>query len=239
MPPPFVVSPHAGYIYSGPTAAWSYLELSKYEKPEIVVILGPNHWGIGPDVAVPRKVEAWETPFGTVELDYEYIQRIEELSNIISESDDAHAREHSIEVQLPFLQYIYGSDFKLVPIVLKNQSMDMSILLGEILAKAAAGKKIVFVASSDLTHYEPDEYAKEKDRKVLEAIEKMDLGAMYKIKYDLNVSMCGYGAIGTTIEVARRLQRAKGKILNYTTSGDTSGMKSQVVGYGSVAFYPV
>lgn len=234
---PFVVVPHAGYIYSGPTAAWSYLELSKYEKPEIVVVLGPNHWGFGPDVAVPRKVEAWETPLGVVELDHEFIQRVEELSHVIGASDDAHAREHSIEVQLPFLQYIYGNDFKFVPIALKNQSMDMSILLGEILAKAAAGKNVVIVASSDLTHYEPHEYAKEKDYKVLKTIEKMNLEDMYTIKYELNISMCGYGAIGTTIEAAKRLHRTKGKILSYSTSGDTSGMKNQVVGYGSVAFY--
>ena len=236
-PIPFFLAPHAGYIYSGPVAAWSYLELSKYPHPETVIILGPNHTGFGAEIGVPKEVKTWSTPFGDVEIDHDLIDKMVNASNHISKNDLSHAREHSIEVQLPFLQFVLTEPFKLVPISLLNQGLDAAMLLGEVISEVCKDENIVVIASSDFSHYESHETAKDKDTKVLEAIEKMDVKAMYDTKYNLNVSMCGYGPVGATIEAALKTNRTKCKILSYATSGDVSGMKRQVVGYGAAAFY--
>jgi AmmeMemoRadiSam system protein B len=234
---PYFLVPHAGYIYSGPVAAWSYLELSKYRNPDTIVILGPNHTGFGAEIGVPDKVNTWSTPLGDVEIDHIFIDKMLEISDHISRNDSSHAREHSIEVQLPFLQFVLSETFKLVPISLLNQGMDAAILLGEVLGKLCLDENAVIIASSDFSHYEAHKIAKNKDSQVLEAIENMDIKSMYDTKYNLNVSMCGYGPIGATIEAARKTNRTKGKLLTYATSGDVSGMKDQVVGYGAAAFY--
>ncbi|MHA2255800.1 MAG: AmmeMemoRadiSam system protein B [Candidatus Heimdallarchaeaceae archaeon] len=234
---PFLLVPHAGYMYSGPVAAWSYLELSKYPHPDTVIILGPNHTGFGADIGVPKEVNAWSTPLGDVEIDHTLIDKMVNASNHISKNDHSHAREHSIEVQLPFLQFALSEPFKLVPISLMNQGLDAAILLGEVISDICSNENVVVIASSDFSHYESQESAKNKDSKVLDAIEKLDIKAMYDTKYSLNVSMCGHGPIGATIEAAKKTNRTKSKILSYATSGDVSGMKGQVVGYGAAAFY--
>lgn len=234
---PFLLVPHAGYIYSGPVAAWSYLELSKYPRPDTVIILGPNHTGLGADIGVPYKIESWRTPFGEVAINHELIEELLNYSSLIQKSDDSHAREHSIEVQLPFLQYIFDKPFDFIPIALLNQGYDTSLVLGEIIAKACHGKNVLVIASSDLTHFESHSTATEKDNLILEAIEQMDTKEMYDIKHRLSVSMCGIGPIAGTIEAAKRMGRTKTRLLTYATSGDTSGDRSSVVGYGSAAFY--
>jgi AmmeMemoRadiSam system protein B len=234
---PFFLVPHAGYIYSGPVAAWSFLELSKYPHPDTIIILGPNHTGFGAEIGVPKDVNAWSTPLGDVEIDHAVIDKIVDASNHITKNDLSHAREHSIEVQLPFLQFALSEPFKLVPISLLNQGLDTSILLGEVLGEICSKENAVVIASSDFSHYESHDSAKNKDSKVLDAIEKLDIKTMYDTKYSLNVSMCGYGPIGATIEAAKKTNRTKSKILSYATSGDVSGMKQQVVGYAAATFH--
>ncbi|MHA1222634.1 MAG: AmmeMemoRadiSam system protein B [Candidatus Heimdallarchaeaceae archaeon] len=237
-PLPFILVPHAGYIYSGPVAAWSYLELCKYETPpDTIILLGPNHTGMGSEIAVPDQIMYWETPLGDVQINHDLIDKLIASNPHIKKSDISHAREHSIEVQLPFLQYILDESFQIVPICLLNQGMDASLLLGETIGKVCQDESIIVVASSDFTHFEHNETAYQKDGKVLEAIQKMDIKAMYDIKYSLHVTMCGYGPIAATMEAAKKLGRTKCKILKYATSGDSSGMKDQVVGYGSAIFY--
>ncbi len=234
---PFLLVPHAGYIYSGPVAAWSYLELSKYPLPNTVIILGPNHTGVGADIGVPNKVESWRTPLGEVEVNHELIEELVNHSSLVQRNDDSHAREHSIEVQLPFLQYIFDKPFDFVPIAMLNQGYDASMVLGEIIAKVCNGKNVLVIASSDFTHFESHNTATQKDNLILEAIEQMDSKEMYDIKYRLNVSMCGYGPIAGTIEASKRMGRKTARLLKYATSGDTSGDKNSVVGYGAAAFY--
>jgi len=234
---PFFLVPHAGYMYSGPVAASSYLEMSKYKPPKTVVIFGPNHTGDGADISVPDKATEWETPLGTVKVNEEFIDKLMSLDSQVRKSDPAHIREHSIEVQIPFLQYILKEPFQIVPITMMNQSYDSSMLLGETVAKLIKNENIVVIASSDLTHFESHEAAKQKDSQVLDAIEKMDIKTMYDVKYKLHVTMCGYGPIAATIEAAMQTGRTNSKILNYATSGDVSGDKSQVVGYASAMFY--
>lgn len=235
---PFFLVPHAGYMYSGPVAASSYFEMSKYKVPETVIILGPNHTGFGADIGVPNNITEWETPLGSVEINHELIDRLMDINSTIRKNDDSHVREHSIEVQLPFLQYILHEPFQIVPIAMMNQSYDSSMMLGETIAKIIANKNVVVIASSDLTHFESHESAKNKDSQVLEAIERMDAKSMYDVKYKLRVSMCGYGPIAATLEAAKETDRNQSKILNYATSGDTPrGDRMQVVGYGSAMFY--
>ncbi len=236
-PQPFFLVPHAGYMYSGPVAASSYLEMSKFAAPETVIILGPNHTGFGAEIGVPDKVTEWVTPLGSVKVNHEFIDKLMEINSLVSKSDSSHVKEHSIEVQLPFLQYILEEPFQIVPIAMKNQSYDASMVLGETVGKLIQKENVVVLASSDFTHFETHERAKNKDSKVLDAIEKMDAKSMYDIKFKLNVTMCGYGPIAATIETAKKTDRVKSKILNYATSGDVSGDRSQVVGYGSAMFY--
>ena len=113
---PYFLVPHAGYIYSGPVAACSYLELSKYKSPDTVIIFGPNHTGMGSEISVPEKIEAWETPLGQVRINHDLIDKLTDLNSHIRKNDVSHVKEHSIEVQLPFLQYILDEPFEIIPI---------------------------------------------------------------------------------------------------------------------------
>ena len=237
LPTPFFLVPHAGYMYSGPVAASSYLEMSKYKPPETVVIFGPNHYGAGAEISVPDQLTEWETPLGTVNVNQNFVDELIALDSQVRKSDPAHIQEHSIEIQLPFLQYILKEPFQIVPITMMNQGYDSSMLLGETVAKLIKDENIVVIASSDFTHYESHESAKRKDGQVLDAIKKMDAKTMYDVKYNLHVTMCGYGPIAATLEAAKQTGRTNTKILNYATSGDVSGDRSQVVGYASAMFY--
>lgn len=234
------VCPHAGYSYSGPIAAHSFLEISQLETPELVVIVGPNHYGLGSGVATYGKGE-WETPLGEVRSDYEASKRIVELTGFVDIDPEAHRREHSIEVQLPFLQHLYGGSFSLLPISLAFQhkaiARDLGRGLAELLKEAAeADIGTVLIASSDLTHYEPGAQAKEKDTALLKHVERLDLDAFYTTLERRNVTACGYGAIATVMEACRLLGYAKGRVNAYATSGDVTGENEAVVGYPSVSF---
>jgi MEMO1 family protein len=233
------VCPHAGYAYSGPVAAHSFLDISELAKPELVVIVGPNHYGIGSGIATYGEGE-WETPLGRVSVDQAATKRIVDLTGIVDIDPGAHRKEHSIEVQLPFLQSLYGS-FSFLPISLafqdKRTARDLGKGLAELLSGAAeGGTSAVLIASSDLTHYEPAAQAKEKDTVLLKHAERLDLDAFYTTLERRNITACGYGAIATVMETCRLLGYAKGRINAYATSGDITGDNEAVVGYPSVSF---
>jgi len=164
-----VVCPHAGYMYSGPVAAHSYYHLASEARPDSVVAIGPNHTGLGSPIAMMES-GAWETPLGEVEIDEELAGVIFKASDIIDIDELAHLREHSIEVQLPFLQYIYGPDLRFVPICMGFQDLESSREVGRALAEALRGRNALIVASTDLTHQEPRASANRKDRLVLESV---------------------------------------------------------------------
>lgn len=229
-----LICPHAGYMYSGPVAAHSYYSLATDGKPDVVVILGPNHSGYGSGLAV-MKEGVWRTPLGDVHVDEETADRILRNSKIIDVDWLAHAYEHSIEVQLPFLQYLYGSTFKFVPISLLMQDFKSSHEVGQAVAESLKRKNALIIASTDMTHYEPHEIAEEKDRKVLDALEKLNEKEFYSTIEGYNVTACGYGPVVTLLTAARLLGANKGQILCYRTSGDVTGDFSSVVGYASVA----
>ena len=229
-----IISPHAGYIYSGAVAANGYYETSSMNFDRVVMI-GPNHYGIGTGLATVRD-GIWETPLGQVEIDTELASRISENSGILDFDDLAHSRDHCLEVQLPFLQYIKKNQFKLVPIIMIMQDKVTASEIGESIADSTRALNALLIASSDFTHYEPNSEAHRKDRELIEAILSLDISIFYTTLERLNVSACGYGAIASIMTAAKALGATKGELLRYATSGDIIGDTNNVVGYASIIF---
>jgi MEMO1 family protein len=230
-----VVCPHAGYIYSGPVAAHSFLHVSSLPDPDLIVVVAPNHYGIGSGISTFGAGE-WETPLGRFRVDSKAAQDLADNAEIVTIDPDAHRLEHSLEVQLPFLQKIYGDRVPLLPVSLVFQDIDTAKALSAAIAKVVRGRKVVLVASSDLTHYEPAEVARKKDTALIDQILEMDLDGFYSTLERLDVTACGFGAIATIMETARSLGLRRAELLKYASSGDTSGDNLQVVGYGALRF---
>lgn len=230
-----LICPHAGYMYSGPVAANAYYSLAADGKPDLIIILGPNHTGRGSALALMSE-GAWRTPLGDVEIDTPVAKQIADESSIIDIDDSAHSFEHSIEVQLPFLQYLYASAFRFVPICFLMQDLESSREVGRAVAKVLSGKNGLVIASTDMTHYEPHEQALQKDKLAIDAAAKMDEELYYSIVESHNISICGYGPTIAVITAAKLLSGKKAQLLCYRTSGDMIGDFSSVVGYASMAF---
>lgn len=228
-----LVSPHAGYIYSGPVAANGFFQIAAEEKPQTVVILGPNHRGLGAAVAVGGQ-DAWQTPLGSVEIDVEVGQAIVSATRWARLDDLAHSMEHSIEVQVPFLQYIYENGFRIVPISMLRQDWEVSQELGRAVAAALKGKNAIIIASSDFSHYESQSMASKKDRLALEAILNLEPERLEETVISHSITMCGPGPVMSMLTACKALGSKKARLLRYATSGDITGDYSQVVGYASV-----
>ena len=229
-----LVCPHAGYMYSGPVAAHSYYRLAVDGKPDTVVILGPNHTGMGSGLALVSE-GVWRTPLGDVQVDEATAREILRNSGIVDIDDSAHIPEHSIEVQLPFLQHLYGSAFQFVPICFLMQDLESCREVGQAIAEALKGKDAVIIASTDMTHYESRETAEKKDRMALSAVEKLEEEAFYSTVEAYHISTCGYGPVVALVSAAKILGAKQGQVLCYRTSGDITGDYSAVVGYASIA----
>ena len=227
--------PHAGYIYSGPAAAHVYYAIYQDGKPDTFIIIGPNHTGLGMPVSIYAK-GAWKTPLGIVEIDEKLASKLLKY-DIIHEDYLAHSGEHSIEVQLPFLQYLFGSDFKIVPITMMDQTYETSKKVAEAILEEIKNydRRVIVLASSDMTHYEPHSIASKKDMEALSFIENLQIEDFYRYVMKTNLSMCGYGPVMVAMFVARYFG-ATGLVLKYYTSGEISGEKSWVVGYAAVIF---
>lgn len=229
-----LVCPHAGYMYSGPVAANAYYKLALDGPVETFIILGPNHQGIGSGVAIMDR-GVWRTPLGDVEVDTEIAREILRRSEIIDVDDSAHAYEHSIEVQLPFLQYIYGERLKFVPICFLMQDLETAREVGRALAEALKGRNVVIISSTDWTHYEPHERAQRKDMEAIGAVLQLNEVLLYSILESRNVTACGYGPVVALITAAKGLGARGAELLSYKTSGDITGDKSAVVGYAAIS----
>lgn len=228
-----VVCPHAGYMYSGAVAANSYYSLALDGKLDTAVVIGPNHTGVGSGVSI--MVEGrWLTPLGEVEVNSELAEEIRGNAKIIDVDDQAHLYEHSIEVQLPFLQYIYGDRFNFVPITMLMQDLATSIEVGEAVAKSLAGRNAVVVASSDMTHYEPQKSAEKKDRLAIDAVLKTNEAELQRVVEEEGISMCGCGPVTSAVRASKILGAKKAELLSYKTSGDITGDLGAVVGYASI-----
>ena len=225
------VVPHAGYIYSGRTAAAVY---SRIPVDATYVILGPNHSMSGALIAASE--DDWMTPMGKVELDRDLLSHLRK--EVVMVDENAHAFEHSIEVQLPFLQYLIKS-VKILPISMGIQDYETAVDVGDALSDAinAHSRKVVVLASSDFTHYQPEEVVKSIDMSVIKPILEMDLRSFFDTVYNLNASVCGYGPIGTVIHTLLSLGAVKGELVRYSTSAEASGDTRQVVGYGGIVFH--
>lgn len=230
-----VIAPHAGYIYSGPVAAHTYHEIAEDGFPETFVILCPNHTGMGSGVSTIKG--SWETPLGLVDIDDEFADLMIENAGIIESNPAAHIKEHSAEVQLPFLQYL-NPDFQFVPVTMWMQDMETAAEIGNSIQKTASEleRDIVVIASTDFTHYKPQKEAYIQDMQVIDAIKAMNEKLMMERVSQLNVTMCGYGPVAATMIAVKKMGATYCELLKYATSGDTTGDNSSVVAYASAVF---
>ncbi len=223
-----LILPHAGYMASGPTAAWGILEASKKGNPETIVIIGPSHTGTGMPVSVWDK-GVWVTPFGTVSIDEELASFFLDNYDYADQNYDAHLNEHSIEIQLPLLQYVYGRDIKIVPIAMMDQRKETAFEIGKVFNSMKDEKKILFIASSDLNHYESEEITQKKDKEVISHIMASNIDRLYSSITELDISMCGFGPVSALLSSGLGMPR----FIKHSTSGIMTGDYTHVVGYFS------
>jgi AmmeMemoRadiSam system protein B len=225
------IVPHAGYIYSGAVAADT---IARIKPKSSFLILGPNHTGQGKPYAIMTKGK-WKTPLGDIEIDDPLAQAILQNSDYIQEDSRAHLQEHSIEVQLPFVQYLYPNA-RIVPIVIAGEDGDIFKKIGlEIAGSITALKRdSCILASSDMTHYESQDSAKRKDNQAINAILNLDEDMLLEKIYRLRISMCGYGPATIMLSAAKKLGAKSAELIRYQTSGDITGDYTQVVGYAGI-----
>lgn len=230
-----LVSPHAGYIYSGPVAAHGFLELASDGKPDVFVILGPNHTGLGSPVST--MLDDWYTPLGKVHVDKEFAKEIVKISGIVDIDPVAHRYEHSVEVQLPFLQFVFG-EISFVPITMMWQTPEVATKIANAIFEASKNlkKDVVVIASTDLNHYEPQDITVKKDKLAINAILEMNVEKLFRTVEGHEISMCGPGPVMVLIGYANLIGNVEAKLLKHATSGDVTGDTSAVVGYASIVF---
>ena len=228
-----LIAPHAGYPYSGPVAAAGYGRVAALGRPEAVVLLGANHSGLGAPLSLSGHA-IWETPLGRSPVDTRLVAQLTDSG--IPKADAAFEREHSIEVQLPFVQSIWGCDVPIVPLCVMSVPLPPIQETVEAIAGAIDGTPLLVVASSDFTHYEPDATARELDHLALEPIRALDAEGFERVYRERRLSICGAGAILILLKLCRRLGLTNGSLVEYATSGDVTGDRGAVVGYASVLF---
>ncbi len=226
------IAPHAGYVYSGPCAAQLYSRIPHDTKT--VVILGPNHTGRGSGISA-SDADSWETPLGKVGVDGKLRQKILDNSKIIDCESSAHAGEHSIEVQLPFLQTVLN-DFRIVPVCMMGGDDETCREVGGAIAKAVSGmKNVLLLASTDFSHYVSKQEAEMKDSLAIGRIMKLDPEGLIDTVEKIGISMCGPMAVASVLFAAKSLGAKKAELLRHYTSGEITGDYSQgVVGYASL-----
>lgn len=233
------VAPHAGYVYSGYEAAHLYLKMHESGLPETVVIVGPCHRAFSETSIGVFSGDGFETPLGACKNDMELASVI--AGNGPFKFDDAvHRFEHSLEVQVPFLQYIYetaGRPLKIAALCVLDQSLETAMEASEHLAGAlkARGGNFAIIASSDFSHYLPPQEAAKYDKYAIDAILRLDMAAMYEMIEKYDISMCGYGPIAICAETLKKLYAIKPGLLKYGSSGDVRPMP-EVVGYAAISF---
>lgn len=229
-----LVSPHAGHVYSGHVAAHAYKTVQK-AKYDAVIITGPSHRVAFRGVSVFAG-EGFETPLGVVQVETDLANRISKEGTCVFAGMEEHALEHSIEIQLPFLQIaLEGISF--VPILMGDQDSKTCSDLARAIVRASEGKKILVIASSDLSHYYPYDKAVKMDASILKNIEKMSPEGLFDDIRNHAGEACGAGPIAVSMMVARELGADTAKVLKYADSGDITGDKNGVVGYAAAVFY--
>jgi AmmeMemoRadiSam system protein B len=223
------VVPHAGLMYSGHVAAAFY---GAVDLPKRFIILCPNHTGAGHWAAINRE-GVWRTPLGEAKIDTELADALQAKSALLQEDDRAHAREHSLEVQLPFLQQLAG-DFTFVPICLGAPRFEVCEDIGNAVADVVKGQPIGILASSDLNHYEDQKTTLRKDGQAIDAVLSLDARALWRVVEEADISMCGFIPTTTMMIAAKKLGAKSARLIKHATSGDISGDYAHVVGYAAI-----
>jgi AmmeMemoRadiSam system protein B len=223
--------PHAGYKYSGHVAGVVY---NRMEIPSRVILLGPRHFPRGAPLAILSD-GAWQTPLGLAPIDRPLAEKIMRTCPLLREDAVAHSGEHSLEVQLPFLQRLAPS-FTFVPIVIGSVQYAELEALGHAIAEVIGSEQepILMVASSDMNHYESDAVTRVKDRKAIDRILALDPRALFDTVRDEDISMCGYGAAVAMLTAVRQMGATRAELVRYATSGESSGDLQEVVGYAGI-----
>ncbi|MDD5264786.1 MAG: AmmeMemoRadiSam system protein B, partial [Candidatus Bipolaricaulis sp.] len=223
-----LVVPHAGYPYSGRVAGAAFRRASEWGRPDAVVLLGASHTGLGSTFSL-SSASAWRTPLGDVPVDGSAMAALRRAGMQVYEP--AFGREHSVEVQLPFLQALWDEPVTIVPICVQPGSVEELAVGADALTKAVEGRTVWVVASSDFTHYEPDAVARERDRAAIDPILAVDAARFRRICEERRFSICGVGAIATLLLFANRRGWRESALVAYETSGDSTGDRTAVVGY--------
>jgi AmmeMemoRadiSam system protein B len=225
------IVPHAGYVYSGPVAGAVY---SRIEIPSVAIILCPNHTGRGRPASLEPS-DAWRTPLGDVPTDRRLATRLMELAPSLEEDAEAHSREHSLEVQLPFLQ-VLRPDIRLVPICLGQPDLDLCREVGEAVATLVRQQEepLLTLASSDMNHYESRAVGRSKDDRALSRVEALDPEGLFRTVLSESISMCGFLPATALLFAARAWGAREARVVARRDSGDKTGDASSVVGYAGV-----
>jgi AmmeMemoRadiSam system protein B len=225
------VVPHAGYMYSGHVAGAVY---SAIEIPSKCILLGPRHFPGGEAMAIISE-GSWRTPFGEAQIDSELAAELKRACPLLREDRVAHEREHSLEVQIPFLQQL-AENLRFVPVVLAIQRYAELESLGRAVARviAAHSEPVLLIASTDMNHYESDAITRVKDQKAIERILALDPRGLYDTVRSEEISMCGYAATVAMLIAMRDLGAKDAELIRYATSGDITGDRDEVVGYAGI-----
>ena len=228
-----VVSPHAGYFYSGKVAVEVF---SSIEIPKNIIIIGPNHQGIGNFYSLSG-ADHWATPLGITKVNKELIETIIKYTPYVYVDETAHMYEHSIEVQLPIIQY-FREDISIVPFSIMGYDLKELLLIGKGLKKALENydEDVLIVASTDFSHYVPQREAEEKDHLAIEKILRLDPEGLWRTVKEKRISMCGVAPVTIMIESLKD-ESLSAKLIKYTTSAEASGDATNVVGYAGIVLY--
>jgi len=225
------VVPHAGYLYSGHVAGAVYSEI---EIPARCILLGPRHFPGGEAMAIISE-GSWRTPFGDAQIDSELAAELKRACPLLREDRMAHEREHSLEVQIPFLQQL-AANLRFVPVVLATQRYEDLETLGHAVARviAAHTEPVLLIASTDMNHYESDAITRTKDHKAIDRMLALDPRGLYDLVRSEGITMCGYAATAAMLIAMRDLGAKDAELIRYATSGDITGDWDQVVGYAGI-----
>ncbi len=226
-----VISPHAGFIYSGKVAGSVY---SSIKIPKTIILIGPNHTGEGPDASIMTQ-GFWQSPFGSVEIDNNLAEILADNEPFFRKDSKAHIKEHSLETQLPFLQF-FQKNIKIVPICLKRIGFDQSTKIGQAIADSIKkyGEEVLTVASSDMSHFESHDNTVKKDRKAIDCILNLDPKGLYETVREKQITMCGVHPAVSMLTACSRMGSKKADLINYKTSGEVNGDMNRVVGYAGI-----
>lgn len=229
-----IMVPHAGHRYSGPVAGYAFSAIQDMQ-PDLVAVVSPMHYAYTPRL-ITSAHQAYATPLGVIPIDVETLDALDE--RLEQELDQGLARvsqdsEHSLEIELPFLQRALEGDFKLLPVMMRDQSAHTARTLGKALAGALEERNALLVASSDLSHFYPQPVAERLDHEFLNYVEKFDPQGVLEVEERGQGFACGRGAVATVLWAAKQLGANRVQVLNWATSGDVTGDFSQVVGYAS------